>query len=110
MVTTGEIFDVIVDLRRSSPSFKKWQGLVLDARTYQQLYIPPGFAHGYCVLSDFATVFYKCTEYYDPQDEYGIRWDDPSLGIDWPVAAPLLSAKDSQFPDLTDIAPELLPA
>lgn len=109
-IIAGVIFDVIVDIRRSSPTFGRWLGMLLDSRLYQQVYIPPGFAHGYCVLSDFATVLYKCTEYYAPEDEYGIRWDDPSLGIDWPVAAPLLSARDSRFPTLAEIAPAALPA
>jgi dTDP-4-dehydrorhamnose 3,5-epimerase len=109
-VIAGEIFDVVVDIRRSSATFTKWKGLVLSSRNYQQLYIPPGFAHGFCVLSDSAAVWYKLTEYYLPKDEYGIRWDDPALGIDWPLAEPLLSARDRRFPVLAAIDPALLPA
>jgi dTDP-4-dehydrorhamnose 3,5-epimerase len=108
-VVTGVIFDVVVDIRKSSPNFGKWVNVVLDSRSYRQLYIPEGFAHGFCVTSDAAIVLYKCTDYYAPQDDWGIRWDDPTLGIDWPVVEPILSAKDSGYPGLKDLSAEDLP-
>lgn len=97
-VTHGEVFDVAVDLRRSSPSFGRHVSAVLSANNKQQLWIPPGFAHGFYVLSESAEFFYKCTDYYAPQHERTLRWDDPKLAIDWPLAgaAPILSAKDQQ--------------
>lgn len=99
-VVSGEVFDIVVDLRGSSPSFGRWEGTLLSEELKNQLYIPPGFAHGILVLSEFATLAYKCTDFYAPEDEDGIRWDDPSLGINWPsVAAPLkLSEKDRRLP------------
>jgi dTDP-4-dehydrorhamnose 3,5-epimerase len=108
-VAQGRVFDVVVDIRKSSANFGKWLSLVLDAETYQQLYIPPGFAHGFCVISDWATVLYKCTDYYDPREERGIRWDDPALGIDWPVVEPILSPKDQAFPSLEGLPASQLP-
>ena len=97
-VTHGEVFDVAVDLRRSSPSFGRHVSAVLSADNKRQLWIPPGFAHGFYVLSESAEFFYKCTDYYAPQHERSLRWDDPKLAIDWPLAgaAPILSAKDQQ--------------
>lgn len=96
----GEIFDVAVDLRAGSPTFGKWEGVVLSGRTQEQLFVPPGFAHGFLVLSEEAVFAYKCTDFYHPEDEEGIRWDDPALGIAWPDAGvrPLLSAKDLALP------------
>ena len=97
-VVDGKVFDVAVDLRRSSPAFGKSLGLILDADQRQALWIPPGFAHGFLVLSETATFEYKCTDYYAPEHERAIRWDDPDLGIDWPLPAgarPLLSDKDA---------------
>ncbi len=98
-VVSGEIFDVAVDLRRSSPTFGRWEGLRLSAENKTQLWVPPGFAHGFYVLSDWAEFTYKVTDYYAPAWERCLRWDDPSVGIDWPLingTAPQLSAKDAQ--------------
>ncbi len=108
-VFQGEVFDVAVDIRRDSPTFGRWVGERLSADNHRQLYIPPGFAHGFCVLSDTAGFFYKCTDFYDPGDEYGLRWDDPALGIAWPVSQPLLSAKDAIYPTLRTVAQDHLP-
>ncbi|AOS97182.1 dTDP-4-dehydrorhamnose 3,5-epimerase [Microbulbifer aggregans] len=98
-VTQGEVFDVAVDLRKSSPTFGLWVGVLLSAENKRQLWVPEGFAHGFYVTSDTAEFVYKCTDYYAPQYEQSIRWDDPELAIDWPLAegeAPKLSAKDAQ--------------
>ncbi len=93
----GEVFDVAVDLRKSSPTFGQWAGAVLNAENFNLLWIPPGFAHGFLVLSDTAEFVYKATDFYAPQYERTIRWDDPQIGIDWPLegAEPILSAKDT---------------
>lgn len=106
---TGEIFDVAVDIRRGSPFFGKWVGTVLSAQNHLQLYIPEGFAHGFAVLSDTADVIYKCTEVYTPGDDRGILWNDPTIGVDWPVKAPLLSRKDMENVKLGDVPENLLP-
>ena len=98
----GEIFDVAVDIRRDSPTFGQWYGVILNDRTHEQLYIPPGFAHGFCVLSDTARVLYKCTDFYAPGEEYTLLWNDPAIGIDWPVKTPILSDKDAQGKTLQD--------
>jgi len=103
----GEMFDVAVDIRRGSPAFGRWVGAVLSGENFRQLWIPPGFAHGFCVLSPWVHVEYKCTGFYDPADEISIAWDDPQIGIDWPVVAPTLSAKDKSAPRLADLAPRL---
>lgn len=95
-VVEGEIWDVAVDLRPESPAFGRWTGEPLSADNFRQLYVPPGFAHGFCVLSPTAQVQYKCTELYDPSDEIGLAWDDPDLAIAWPVSDPLLSPRDRQ--------------
>ena len=102
-VLQGEVFDVAVDIRRSSPTFGKWHGLILSAENKRQFYIPPGFAHGFLVLSETALFHYKCTEFYSPKDEFTVRWDDPDLGIPWPVKDPVLSAKDAEARCLKDI-------
>jgi len=96
----GEVFDVAVDLRQGSPSFGKWQGVILSGELQNQFYVPPGFAHGFLVLSEEAIFAYKCTEFYHPEDEGGIRWDDPAIGIEWPGIGmrPSLSAKDEVLP------------
>ena len=90
----GEIFDVAVDVRLGSPTFGKWLGIPLAADNFRQLYIPPGFAHGFSVLSASAEVEYKCTDFYDPADELGVAWNDPALGINWGVEQPTLSDRD----------------
>ncbi|MEJ2690707.1 MAG: dTDP-4-dehydrorhamnose 3,5-epimerase [Deltaproteobacteria bacterium] len=108
-VASGEVFDVAVDIRVGSPSFGKWFGTVLSDVNHLQMYIPPGFAHGFCVLSDTADFLYKCTDYYHPEDEGGVAWDDPTINIRWPAITPLLSAKDRQYPRLNEIPEERLP-
>jgi dTDP-4-dehydrorhamnose 3,5-epimerase len=97
MVLEGAVYDVVVDIRRGSPTFGKWQGFDLSSDNFRQLYVPPGCAHGFCVISDQAGVLYKCTDFYSPQDERGIVWNDPMLAISWPVTSPLLSAKDQAY-------------
>ena len=99
-VIEGEIFDVAVDVRRGSPAFGRWVGVSLSAANFKQCFIPPGFAHGFCVLSPIAQVEYKCTDFYDPASEIGIAWNDPAIGIAWPVTEPLLSLRDSRHPTL----------
>jgi dTDP-4-dehydrorhamnose 3,5-epimerase len=95
-VIAGEIFDVAVDIRRGSPGFGKWEGVRLAAESHRMLWIPAGFAHGFCVLSDFAEVLYKATDYYAPEHERCLLWNDPEIGIAWPLeGAPVLSAKDA---------------
>jgi len=106
-VLDGEVFDVAVDVRPGSPSFGQWLGETLSASNARQLYVPPGFAHGFCVLSESALFAYKCTQYYSPQAELSLRWNDPELGIAWPLAEPLLSAKDAAAPLLRELAPQL---
>lgn len=107
-VLQGEVFDVAVDLRHGSPTFGRWHGTVLSADNKRQFWVPPGFAHGFCVTSDTALFAYKCTELYAPQHEKSIRWDDPALAIDWPVTAPQVSDKDRLAPLLADIDPASL--
>jgi dTDP-4-dehydrorhamnose 3,5-epimerase len=95
-VVEGEVFDVAVDVRKSSPNFGKWEGLILSAQNHRQLWIPPGFAHGFVVLSDSAQFLYKTTDYWFPEHERSIVWNDPEIGIDWPIDfEPLLAAKDA---------------
>ncbi len=108
-VVKGSIFDVVVDIRRGSPCFGQWNGAQLSDENRYQLFVPEGFAHGFCVMSEIAHVVYKCTDFYVPDDEGGILWSDPALAIDWPVSEPLLSERDRQFPCLADIPPERLP-
>jgi len=107
-VLQGEVFDVAVDIRRSSPTFGQWHALVLSGQNKQQFYIPHGFAHGFVVLSEAALFHYKCTKFYSPKDELSIRWDDPDIGIEWPVKAPVVSEKDGKGLRLRDIPPERL--
>lgn len=102
-VMQGEIFDVVVDIRPSSPTFGKWEGVYLNALDGDQLYIPAGFAHGFCVLSDEAHVCYKVSTVYDPLEEFGFRYDDPSVGIVWPVEEPLLSDRDRLSPWMREV-------
>lgn len=108
-VPRGEVFDVAVDIRAGSPTFGQWVGLTLSSANFRQLYIPGGFAHGFCVLSETALFAYKCTDFYNPKAEGGIIWNDPDIGIDWPVAWPILSDKDGSYPELKDIPRADLP-
>ena len=107
-VLQGEVFDVVVDLRRASPTFGRSLGFSLSGETKRQLYVPPGFAHGFQVLSATAFFHYKCTEHYAPANEWTIRYDDPDLGIDWPLKDAILSAKDARAPRLREMPPERL--
>jgi dTDP-4-dehydrorhamnose 3,5-epimerase len=101
-VTRGTVFDVVVDIRRGSPTFARWVGIELSGETARQMWIPPGFAHGFCVTSDTADFWYKCTTPYTPEHDRAIRWDDGQIGIAWPVDEPLLSKKDAAAPTLAD--------
>jgi dTDP-4-dehydrorhamnose 3,5-epimerase len=104
----GAVLDVLVDLRRGSPTFGEWEGVELDEETHRQLYIPPGFAHGFCVLSEPADLIYKLTTYYDPANESGFAWDDPDVGIEWPRdVEPIVSDRDRNAPRLRDIEASL---
>ena len=107
MALAGRIFDVAVDIRKGSPTFKQWVGVELSGENKRQLYIPPGFAHGFCALSETADVLYKCTDVYSQKDERGIIWNDPALGIQWPATDPLLSEKDGAYRSLADMMSEL---
>jgi dTDP-4-dehydrorhamnose 3,5-epimerase len=106
-VIEGEIFDVAVDVRRGSPTFGQWMGVTLSAENFRQCYLPPGFAHGFAVVSPVAQVEYKCTDLYDPKGELGIAWNDPGIGIDWPIADPLLSERDTHHPPLASVVDQL---
>ncbi|NMC31901.1 MAG: dTDP-4-dehydrorhamnose 3,5-epimerase [Veillonellaceae bacterium] len=108
-VLAGEVWDVAVDIRPNSPQFGRWTAVTLSSDNKRQFYIPPGFAHGFCVLSETALFTYKCTDLYHPECDGGIRWDDPDIGIAWPVAAPLLSDKDKKQPLLKDVPTGRLP-
>jgi len=103
MVMKGEVFDVAVDIRKNSPTFGRWVGMYLSDKKAQMLYIPKGFAHGFCVLSDEADFIYKVSDEYCRELDGGIRWNDPTIGIPWPIAEPLLSVKDTQLPLLHDV-------
>jgi dTDP-4-dehydrorhamnose 3,5-epimerase len=107
MVTEGAVYDVVVDIRKGSPSFGRWHGTDLSAENRLQVYVPPGCAHGFCVTSDRASLLYKCTDYYAPSVERGIIWSDPVLAISWPVSTPILSAKDRSYKSLAEMEPEL---
>ncbi len=108
-VLSGKVFDVAVDIRIGSPNFGQWAGETLSAENHKQMYIPPGFAHGFCVVSDTALFSYKCTDYYSPTTEGGIIWNDPDIGITWPVNNPQLSKKDIGYTRLKDIPKDKLP-
>lgn len=108
-VLEGEVWDVAVDIRRGSPDYGRWTGVVLSEANKRHLWIPEGFAHGFVTLSERALFTYLCTDTYDPAADAGIRWDDPRLAIDWPVAQPLLSDKDARLPLLDELPPERLP-
>lgn len=109
-VLEGAIFDVAADMRVGSPTHGEWVAVELSSDNFKQIYVPPGFLHGFVVVSDVAEVEYKCTDLYDPGGEVGVRWDDPAIGIEWPLAEPLLSGKDAQAPMLADVEAEKLPA
>ncbi len=106
-VSRGAVFDVAVDIKPDSPTFGRYVGVELNDENCRQLYVPPGYAHGFCVLSETADFLYRCTDYYQPGDEIGVRWDDPDIAIDWPFSVPLLSAKDVALPALRDLAVQL---
>ncbi len=102
-VVRGSVFDVVVDIRPGSPTFGQWEGVVLSDENKRQYWVPPGLAHGFVVLSDTADFEYKCTDYYDPSDEGCLMWNDPTVGIDWPISTPSLSGKDQQGLRLEDL-------
>ena len=101
-VSFGTVYDVAVDIRKTSPTFSQYFGMNLTDKDHIQMYIPPGFAHGFCVLSDQAIFQYKCTEIYHPEDEYGIRWDDPQININWSIIDPVISDRDLELPFLAE--------
>jgi dTDP-4-dehydrorhamnose 3,5-epimerase len=112
-VLAGEVFDVAVDVRRGSPTFGQWVGVILSAENKRQFWVPPGFAHGFLVTSETALFAYKCSDYYRPETEFSVRWDDPALAIGWPLYAgtmPELSRKDLEAPCLSEIPADRLPA
>tara|TARA_B100000676_G_scaffold109393_1_gene109334 strand:- start:577 stop:1110 length:534 start_codon:yes stop_codon:yes gene_type:complete len=102
-VIKGEVFDVVVDIRKSSPTFGQWRGYTLSDSNFLQIYIPAGFAHGFCVLSETAEFLYKVSEYYSAEKERGIIWNDPEIGVEWPTSTPILSKKDKLNPGLKDL-------
>lgn len=103
-VSAGEVFDVAVDINPDSATYGQWTGTRLTSEKHNQMYVPPGYAHGFLVLSEYADFQYKCTAFYDPGDEGGVRWDDPDIGVEWPlIDAPLVSEKDQQLPSLKDL-------
>lgn len=108
-VITGEIFDVAVDLRPGSSTFGEWIGIILSDANHRQLFIPEGFAHGFCVMSETAHFLYKCSDVYMPEDENGILWSDPDIAIEWPLDHPIISEKDDRLPLLSDLPPDQYP-
>lgn len=108
-VLEGEVYDVVVDIRRGSPHFGRWSAVILSAENKRQFWIPEGFAHGFAVLSERAIFSYLCTAQYDKTADANVRWDDSSIGIDWPISEPLLSDKDARAPFLSDVTPDRLP-
>lgn len=110
-VIKGEVFDVVIDIRKNSPNFGKWAGFILNDQNHHQLYIPEGFAHGFCVLSETADFMYKCTDYYFPEGERGVRFDDPDINIQWPIdlKQAIVSDKDKIYSVLAQIKPQDLP-
>jgi dTDP-4-dehydrorhamnose 3,5-epimerase len=108
-VMRGRIFDVAVDLRRASPTFGKYFGIELSDEGSRQIYMAPGFAHGFCVLSDWADIHYNVSRYYDHADEGGLLWNDPDMGINWPINTPILSPRDADYPHLKDLGLDRLP-
>lgn len=108
-VLRGSVYDVVVDVRVGSPRFTHWVGVTLDDSALKQLYVPPGFLHGFVALTEDAVFSYKCTDWYDPASQFSVRWDDPSIGINWPVAVPTLSGKDAAAPLLNTLPFDRLP-
>lgn len=108
-VLEGEVYDVAVDIRRGSPTFGRWEAFILSGKNRRQLWIPPGFAHGFAVLSDNALFNYLCTDVYVKEADAGIRWNDADIAVDWPISAPIISAKDEHAPFLSEIAEDRLP-
>jgi len=108
-VASGAVLDVVVDIRRGSPTFGQSESVVLSEENHRQIFIPRGFAHGFLVLSESADFLYKCDDYYHADDDHGVLWNDPQLGIDWGIACPVLSEKDGKLPKLADVPPEDLP-
>ena len=106
---SGEIFDVAVDVRQGSPTFGQWTGVTLSDENHRQFFIPKGYAHGFCVLSETALFMYKCSDFYFPEDEGGVLWCDPEIGIDWPVETPIVSDKDAAFDRLSNQPEAKLP-
>ncbi|MFC2170724.1 dTDP-4-dehydrorhamnose 3,5-epimerase [Calditrichota bacterium] len=102
-VTNGEVFDVGVDIRKGSPTFGKWFGQIISEENKLMMYFPPGLAHGFCVLSEYADFIYKCTDFYRPEDEKGLIWNEPEIGIEWPITDPILSKRDEANPSLGKI-------
>ena len=109
-VVQGQALDVAVDIRVGSPHFGRWTSVLLSSKSHNQVYIPPGFAHGFLALSDTVQFLYKCSDFYDPQDEYGVLWNDPELNISWGQSNPLVSEKDANYSTLARMAREFLPA
>ena len=108
-VSRGEVFDVALDVRQGSPTFGQWFGALLNDKNHHQLYVPPGYAHGFCVLSEIVDFQYKCTDLYHPEDEGGILWNDPEIGIEWPIKEVILSDKDKTNKPLSEMANAELP-
>lgn len=108
-VLEGEVYDVAVDIRRGSPTFGQWAGVMLTAENHRHFWVPEGFAHGFCVLSEHATFAYQCTDLYDAKADGSIRWNDAAIGVDWPISKPLLSDKDAKAPLLADVPQDRLP-
>ena len=108
-VLEGEVWDVAVDIRRGSPTFARWAAAVLSAENHRHFWVPEGFAHGFCVLSEFATFSYQCTALYDRAADAAVRWNDAAIAVDWPISAPLLSDKDARAPFLDEVPPQRLP-
>ncbi|MCP4177567.1 MAG: dTDP-4-dehydrorhamnose 3,5-epimerase [bacterium] len=100
----GEVFDVVVDVRKESPTFGQWESFIITAKNKKQIFIPRGFAHGFCVLSEYAEFLYKCDEYYSPKDERGFLWDDPEINVNWPISKPVLSKRDLSHPLFKDLS------
>jgi dTDP-4-dehydrorhamnose 3,5-epimerase len=103
----GRIWDVAVDMRPDSPTYRRWEGFELDGEKHRQLFVPPGFGHGFCLLSDEADVLYRLSAYFDPELETGIAWNDPEIGIEWPIEDPVLSERDRSAPSLAEVAATL---